>query len=159
MNNLYIKSGGSTSDKTPQVLINEVITPGYDTARFQITNGSMSEVGGKLRVVCSQATSSSNLSNGIKNPAITSINIDPTVRSYTALLNYEIDITFTIVTTSANRQYVGFGLRGTGERNPQSGGILISHSSNGRFLKFTLFRWYELNDWDMNRNDVTNCFF
>lgn len=129
MSNLYIKAGSGGSDKSSRVLVNEVFAPGYDASRFQIANGTMSIVGGKLRVVCSQATASGNLINGLKNPGITSININPTVWKHTSLLNHETDATFEIVTTSANRQYVGFGIKGTGEKNPQNGGIIISHGS------------------------------
>jgi lysophospholipase L1-like esterase len=122
-------TGGSVADKTERVLIDEAFTTGYDTSRFQITNGTMSIVGGKLRVVCSQSTTSGNLSNGLKNAAITAISINPTVWKHTALLNHETDATYEIVTTSANRQYVGFGIKGTGEKTPQNGGVMVCHSS------------------------------
>lgn len=122
-------TGGSVADKTPRVLIDEVFSPGYDTSRFQIVNGTMSIVGGKLRVVCSQTTTSANLTNGLKNAGITVVNINLTVCKHTALLHHETDITYEIVTTSTNRQYVGVGLKGTGERTPQNGGVMVSHSS------------------------------
>lgn len=131
-------AGGSAADKSNQILINETITNGYDTGRWQISGGTMSEVGGKLRIVCPQAPTTAVLTNGLKNASITAININPTVWKHTALLDYEIDCTFRIVTSGANRQYIGFGVKGTGERNPLNGGVVLRHSTtpatNGYFV-------------------------